>query len=398
MATLLLTEMFPPKTGGSSRWFWEIYRRLPREKFVIAAGEDARQAEVDQFHNLRIIRLPLQSSEWGVFSRSGLTWYWSLMKRFGMIIKSDGIDRIHCGRSLPEGWIAWMLKQRYGIPYICYVHGEEVNTAVAGQATTGILSSRQLRWMIRKVIYGADFVIANSRNTQEILLQGWNLPFQQIRVMYPGVDTERFVPAVIDDAVRAQLNWSDRQVVLTVGRLETRKGHDQMIAALSAIRKKIPNILYAIVGNGECEQSLRALVEREGHSQHVQFLGELSDDRLVRCYQQCDLFVLPNRQVGNDIEGFGIVLLEAQACGKPVVAGASGGTAETMRVAETGRVISCDGPHELERTVVELLNDGELRKRMGQAARQWVVERFDWRILSQNVKSLFGDCIRYPAV
>ena len=95
MATLLLSEMFPPKTGGSSRWFWEIYRRLPREKFVIAAGEDPRQSNVDQNHNLRIKRLPLQSLDWGIFSRSGLTWYLGIMKKLEPIIKSEGIDRIH---------------------------------------------------------------------------------------------------------------------------------------------------------------------------------------------------------------------------------------------------------------------------------------------------------------
>jgi len=388
MPTLLLTEMFPPKTGGSSRWFWEIYRRLPREEFVIAAGEDPRQAEVDQFHNLRVIRLPLQSSEWGVFSRSGLTWYWGLMKRFGAILKSEDIDQIHCGRSLPEGWIAWMLKQRYGLPYACYVHGEEVNAVSVGKPT-GIFTSRQLRWMIRKVVAGSKFVIANSRNTQQILLRDLKVPHSKIHVMYPGVDTGRFVVTEQNEVIRRRLGWNDRQVVLTVGRLETRKGHDQLILALRSMRKLIPNILYAIVGTGEREQFLRSLVKKEGLSHYVQFLNEVNDEELVQCYQQCDVFVLPNRQIGNDIEGFGMVLLEAQACGKPVIAGASGGTEETMRIPQTGRVILCDGPHELQKVIVELLNDRELRSRMGQAARQWVVENFDWTPLSRQARALF---------
>ncbi len=119
---------------------------------------------------------------------------------------------------------------------------------------------------------------------------------------------------------------------------------------------------------------LRALVRNEGLTEHVQFLGEVNDEQLLRCYQQCDLFVLPNRQVGNDIEGFGMVLLEAQACGKPVLAGASGGTAETMRIPETGRIVSCDSPERLAGVVIELLNNASLRTQMGQAGRQWVVE------------------------
>ena len=122
---------------------------------------------------------------------------------------------------------------------------------------------------------------------------------------------------------------------------------------------------------------------------HVQFLGEPDDTRLVACYQQCDLFVLPNRAVGKDIEGFGMVLLEAQACGRPVVAGDSGGTAETMRIPETGRVVCCDGPDELGALVAELLADPALRNRMGEAGRQWVSARFDWQVLTAQADILF---------
>jgi phosphatidylinositol alpha-1,6-mannosyltransferase len=388
MATLLISENFPPRTGGSSRWFWEIYRRLPRAEIVIAAGDDQQQEDFDRTHQLRLIRLPLTSSDWGFCSPLTLGWYWSVFQSLAAVVRSQGIDQIHCGRTLPEGWLAWMLKQRYRIPYICYAHGEEINTSYVGQPS-GVLTSRQLRWMLRRVMRGADFVIANSRSTKQILTNGWGLSESKIRIMHPGVDTQRFVPAERNEAERTQLGWKDRQVVLSVGRLDPRKGHDQMILALHAIMKTSPNVLYAIIGDGEQSEFLRALVDREDLTDHVQFLGELNDDKLLSCYQQCDLFVLPNRQVGNDIEGFGIVLLEAQACGKAVVAGASGGTAETMRAPDTGRVISCDDPVRLAAEVIELLSDSDLRSQMGKAGRQWVVERFGWSALSRRAKDLF---------
>jgi phosphatidylinositol alpha-1,6-mannosyltransferase len=145
-----------------------------------------------------------------------------------------------------------------------------------------------------------------------------------------------------------------------------------------------------MVGDGERYEFLRRLVEKERLTDHVQFLGELNDESLLSCYQQCDLFVLPNRQVGNDIEGFGIVLLEAQACGKAVVAGESGGTAETMRALETGRVVPCDSHDQLAAVVVELLNNTGLRAQMGHAGRQWVVEHFDWTVLRQRAEELFN--------
>jgi phosphatidyl-myo-inositol dimannoside synthase len=389
MVTLLMSEIFPPKTGGSSRWFWEIYRRLPREKFVIVSGEDQRQSDFDRTHDLRLVRLPLTFSDWGVFDPRMLRRYWSVANKLAKTVKREGVNQIHCGRCLPEGWIAWMIKQRYGIPYLCYGHGEEINLNSDGQPF-GVLSSRQLRWMTRTVLRGAYLVIANSRNSERILLNEWSLAKSKVRIMHPGVDTNRFVPAAKNATARARLGWQGRPVVLTVGRLETRKGHDQMILALHAIRRTNPDVLYAIVGDGERHEFLRTLVEKERLTDHVQFFGELNDESLLSCYQQCDLFVLPNRQVGNDIEGFGIVLLEAQACGKAVVAGDSGGTAETMRAPETGRVIPCDSHDQLAAVVVELLNNTVLRAQMGQAGRQWVVEHFDWTVLRQRAEELFN--------
>jgi phosphatidylinositol alpha-1,6-mannosyltransferase len=207
--------------------------------------------------------------------------------------------------------------------------------------------------------------------------------------MHPGVDVERFVPSEADEDVRATLGWRNRKVILTVGRLQKRKGHDMLIRALPEVRRAFPDVLYSIVGDGDEHDSLRQLVAELGLSEFVQFRGETSDEELIRCYQQCDLFVLPNRDVNGDFEGFGMVLLEAQACGKPVVAGASGGTAETMSIPETGHVVLCDRPDELAELVTRLLADEPLRATMGEAARAWAVERFSWESLSRQAHELF---------
>jgi phosphatidylinositol alpha-1,6-mannosyltransferase len=252
-----------------------------------------------------------------------------------------------------------------------------------------MMTSRQFRWMTRAVLRGAAGLIANSENTAAILRDQWHVPAERVRVLHPGVDTERFVPAARDPAARGRLDWGDRPVVLTVGRLQERKGHDLMIHALRTVRAALPDVLYAIVGEGEERPRLARLVAQEGLGQHVQFLGALPDEDLARCYQQCDLFVLPNRQVWLDIEGFGIVLLEAQACGKPVVAGVSGGTRESIQVPETGRLVDCERPQELAATTVELLAEPDQLRRMGAAARRWAVERFDAAMLSDRAHQLF---------
>jgi phosphatidylinositol alpha-1,6-mannosyltransferase len=287
---------------------------------------------------------------------------------------------VHCGRPLPEGVMGLALRALTGVPFLCYVHGEDVGTAS---------TSREQSWLIRRVFGRAACVLANSRNTARILREQWGLAPQRLAVLHPGVDTGRFVPAGRSPAVRRRLGWGERPVVLTAGRLQKRKGQDHMIRALPAVRRAFPDVLYAVVGGGEERAALEGLAAREGVAAHVQFLGEVADAELIRCYQQCDLFALPNRQVGRDIEGFGMVLLEAQACGRPVLAGASGGTAETMRVPETGRVVCCEDPGRLAAAVVELLGDPGRLDRMGAAGRRWVVERFDWDALGRQARRLF---------
>ena len=186
------------------------------------------------------------------------------------------------------------------------------------------------------------------------------------RALYPGVDTLRFTPAPRCDAWRARLGWAS-PLVLTVGRLQIRKGQDQMIRALRQIRRSIPDVLYSIVGDGEERQRLEVLARDEGLRDHVQFRGEASDAEMIECYQQCDLFALPNREVAGDFEGFGMVLLEAQACGKPVLAGTSEGHPKRCEFPKRG-FVDCGRPEPLADAVVELLSD-RAGGRMGTAAR-----------------------------
>jgi phosphatidylinositol alpha-1,6-mannosyltransferase len=139
------------------------------------------------------------------------------------------------------------------------------------------------------------------------------------------------------------------------------------------------------------------LIQAEDVAGHVQLLGEADDQRLISAYQQCDLSILPNRQVGHDIEGFGMVLIEAQACGKPVIAGASGGTSEAVNAPQTGLVVPCETPESIAAAVASLLRDEPLRQAMGQAARQWVTARFDWPALADQAQQIFGSLARRAA-
>ena len=381
MKTLLISDIFPPKTGGSGRWLWEIYRRQPDDLTVIAAGEDSRAEEFDHTHDLNLHRMPLPVRDWGITSVAGFMDYRRSLAKLRALREHHEYTQVHCARCLPEGWMALRLKATFGTPYVCYVHGEEANYATA---------SRVLSWMMRRVLAGAQFVIANCRNSKRLLVEDWQLKPDKIRILHPGCDTRQFVPADRDPATRRKLGWDDRLVVLTVGRLQERKGQDQMIRAVAAIRDSVPNVLYSIVGDGEDRSRLKRLVAELDVAGHVDFRGEPNDEELIRCYQQCDLFVLANRQVGEDIEGFGMVLVEAQACGKPVLAGASGGTAETMKIPETGQVIPCETPNHLAEIIPDLLLSKERCEQMGRAGRKWAVEQFDWENLSVEAHKIMA--------
>jgi phosphatidylinositol alpha-1,6-mannosyltransferase len=178
-------------------------------------------------------------------------------------------------------------------------------------------------------------------------------------------------------------------VVLTVGALQKRKGQDMMIRALPTVRAVCPDVLYVMAGEGWERPKLEQLVDDLDVRGAVHFMDAPPDNEVVTLYQQCDLFVLANRQVGWDIEGFGIVLLEAQACGIPVIAGRSGGTSETLQGGVTGELVACESPELLADVVTSLLNDVDRRHAMGAAGRQWVQSRFDWTVLAAQAGRLF---------
>ncbi|OZG73434.1 glycosyl transferase family 1 [Hahella sp. CCB-MM4] len=377
--TLLLSEIFPPVKGGSGRWFWEVYNRLPSDRVVVAAGNNEQAAAFDKKNPLKTFRLPLSSTSWGLRSLVGLKFYWSVYWAVRKLVKQEKIEVIHCGRCLPEGFVAYLISKTMGIPYICYIHGEDVETAA---------TSRELSWIVHRSLGGAEKLVCNSQNTADIVLNTWHASREKTHVVHPGVDAGYFVPAAPDAEVRDSLGWGQRPVVVTVGRLQLRKGQDMLIQALPEIRQQFPDILYAIIGEGEEKAALVKLAADLGVTDNVAMMSELSDEQMLQCYQQCDVFVLPNRTVGRDIEGFGMVLVEAQACAKPVIAGDSGGTAETMKVGETGYIVDCTSPAPLARQIIEVLSNLEQRKSMGAAGRQHVEQNLDWSKLAEQARQL----------
>jgi phosphatidyl-myo-inositol dimannoside synthase len=297
MKVLLLTDMFPPRSGGSGRWLWELYRRLEGVSVHVVAGTTAGAQAFDRTAPMPIERILLSFSSWGVWNPAGAAQYARATLQVSRVVSRVRPDVIHCGKSLPEGLLAAFVTRWHRIPFHCFVHGEELT--LAG-------TSRELTRLTRKVLRESAGVFANSRHTRDILMRSWGVQERHITVMHPGVDTSKFTPAPASAAVRQRLGWTGRRVILTVGALQKRKGQDMLIRALPAIRARCPDVLYAIAGEGWERPYLEQLVAEHGVGDVVQFRGVPADAELVECYQQCDLFALPNRQVGWDFEGFGM--------------------------------------------------------------------------------------------
>lgn len=377
--TLLLTENFPPKEGGSGRWFWELYSRLPNDKVLIVANDTPEGREFDNTHELDIVRIELESTEWGLASTKGLGFYWETIRKVLKLIKEHDIKEVHCGRVIPEGVIARALKLLAGARYNCFVHGEDVETAA---------TSREHSLLVKNVCKNASMLICNSENTANIVRKLGFDSGSKCEVLHPGVDTSRFEVAAPDTSFRQKMGWSGKRVLLTVGRLQRRKGQDFLIKSMPALLNEFPDLFYAVVGRGECYDELISLVDQHELHDNVCVYPDMDDEALIKCYQQCDIFILPNRTIDNDIEGFGMVLVEAQVCGKPVIAGDSGGTRETMNIGKTGHIIDCSSTENLLNGLSPILRNREIVDGEVDIA-DYAKNRFNWDQHVAKAKRLF---------
>ncbi|NDW21621.1 glycosyltransferase [Alteromonas hispanica] len=364
---LLLTQNFPPTDGGSCRWFWELYSRLPTDKVVVATDIVDGSEQFDNTHNMLVERIPLFSKEWGIISLAGILFYLRSIKNVMKLVKKHQIEEIHCGRVIHEGVIALAVKMFTGVPYKCFVHGEDVETAA---------TSREHSALVSQVCKKASRLICNSHNSAMLVEKLGFASKGVCSVLHPGVDTDVFKPAAPDELFREQVGWQNKTVMLTVGRLQRRKGQDFLIKAMPELLKHKPDLHYAVVGRGELEKELRDSISELGLERCVTLHTDFSDEQLVKAYQQCDFFILPNRTIGNDIEGFGMVLVEAQACGKYVIAGESGGTAETMIIGNTGDVIDCSNVNKLSSNLLNKLSS-EMEVNLDDS-RNYIVTSFSW--------------------
>jgi phosphatidylinositol alpha-1,6-mannosyltransferase len=293
-------------------------------------------------------------------------------------------DILHCGDLYPPGLIGAILKRTLGLPFIAYCHGEEITQT----------DQRRFQPAIRNFVYqSADAIIANGSFAIENLLR-IGIPESKIHKITPGLDTSNFFPDTASDELRQKYGINNELVLLTVARLTPRKGQARVIAALGALGSKIPPVKYVIVGRGGHEPKLRAQVESLGLEDKVVFAGFVPDEAINQHYNLSDVLVMPNIKESGDVEGFGMVFLEANAVGLPVIGGRSGGTADAVQDGVTGFLVDEFDEEELYNKLILLLNNPDLRKSMGQAGLVRARNDFSWDSRAELLRDISLDVIK----
>lgn len=360
---LLVTNDFPPRPGGIQSYLEQFVDRLVADgehEVTVYAPQWKGADDFDREAPYRIVRHPgtLMLPEPGVERR---------MRR---LIEDGGIETVWFGAAAPLALLANRARAAGAVWVVASTHGHEVGWSMLPGA----------RSALRRIGDTTDVVTFVSRYTRGRFASAFG-PTARMEHLPPGVDVARFHPnPAARTQLRARYGLGERPTVVCVSRLVPRKGQDMLIRALPEIRRRVDGAALVIVGGGPYLESLQNLSERLGVTGDVVFTRGVPAAELSAHYSIGDVFAMPCRTRGSglDVEGLGIVFLEASATGVPVVAGRSGGAPETVKDGETGRVVDGRSHADIVEAVGGLLANPELARRMGEAGRRWVSLDWSW--------------------
>lgn len=386
MKILLTTDCYLPHAGGSRVYYHNLYKRLVTkfgDEVTVLTKKVPGWKEFDRQElneSLRIIRRfrPLPTWKYRELPKGLL----SLAETLRVMTGSQ-FDLMACGDLYPQGFIGLLLKRAFGMPYLTFCHGEEVTQTDMG---------RYIHKVRDRIYQGADHVVAASPFAYQNLIR-IGIPAERITMITPGVDCERFRPQPKNAALVERFGLQDKRVLTTVSRLIPRKGHDVILRAVAKLLPQARDVRYLIVGEGPTQESLTRLVAELGLANHVVFTGPVPQAQLCDYYNLGDIFVMANRAIAGDIEGFGMVFLEASAAGKPVVGGRSGGADAAIQDGVSGFLVNPEDSEELASTLRCLVLDSALCHRMADAGLRRVRGEFSWESRSQTLHELSWDIV-----
>lgn len=379
--TLLVTNDFPPRHGGIQSYLHNFAATLPPERLTVLTSSyppgDTRSFDAAQPYEVIRSRHTMMTPTPDV------------VRQAADLVRSRGIETVWFGAAAPLGLMASRLRQAGARRVIASTHGHEVGWWMAP-------GTRQL---LARIAAGADVMTYVSEYTRRRLAGAFDRAGATAHLP-SGVESDVFRP---DPAARTRLRrrygLADRPVVLCLSRLVPRKGADSLIRAMPAIRREVPGAALIIAGEGRYERRLRTLVAQHGVGDDVLFTGRVAPDEIAAHYAMPDVFAMPCRTRGGglDVEGLGVVYLEAAAAGVPVIAGTSGGAPETVLPGESGLVVDGRQTEVLAEAVVSILGDADRAARMGAAGRNWVQTAWNWDLLGSRLRALIDGEPAQPA-
>jgi phosphatidylinositol alpha-1,6-mannosyltransferase len=369
--TLVVTNDFPPRQGGIQTFVAALLATRPPDSLVVLASDHPGAAEHDATLPYPVVRAPttmLLPTPAAARAAAGLA-------------REHDCDTAFFGAAAPLGLLAPGLRRAGVQRLVGATHGHE----------TGWVTLPGARQLLQRIAGGLDVLTYISEYTHGRLAPALATR-TDLRQLSPGVDVDRFTPDVDGTTVRERYGLDDDLVVVCVSRLVPRKGQDVLLRGWPQVLARHPRARLLLVGGGPLEASLRKTVAAEGLAHSVVLTGGVPSDQLPEHYAAGDVFAMPcrTRRGGLDVEGLGMVFLEAAACGLPVVAGTSGGAPETVREGVTGHVVDPRSPAAVAGVLADLLDDPARARAMGTAGRAWVEQRWSWTTIAQTFAAVLG--------
>jgi phosphatidyl-myo-inositol dimannoside synthase len=365
--TLLVTNDFPPRPGGIQAFVHNLAVRQPAGSVVVYASTWRGAAAFDAEQPFEVVRE----------DTSVLLPTPRVARRAAGIARAHGCEAVWFGAAAPLGLLAGGLRRRAGVRRaVAQTHGHEVGWAMLPGA----------RGLLRRIGREVDVVTYLGEYTRQRLAR----VVPRLERLAPGVDTTLYHPDVDGEQVRRRHGLGGRPVVVCVSRLVPRKGQDALIRALPLIRRRVAGTALLVVGGGPDRERLARLARAAGVCDDVVFTGSVPSAELPAHYAAGDVFAMPcrTRRRGLDVEGLGIVYLEASATGLPVVAGDSGGAPDAVRDGETGYVVDGRDVAAVADRVATVLADRDLAAKLGRAGREWVEAEWRWQTQADRMTAL----------
>ncbi len=377
MRVLVVTNDLPPRVGGIQYYVDQLCRGL------VEAGDDVTvygstydgADDWDRTAPYRVVRAG---------TRTLLPTPTALRHTLRLIEHTDA-EVVVFGATFPLGLLGPRITARTGVPYVGFTHGLEVSTARLPGGSR----------LLRTIGANAAAITYVSHWCRDILEPAFGRGPEHA-MLPPAVDPAVFHPGVDGEAVRARLGFGDEPVVVCVSRMVERKGQDQLIRALPELRRRVDGARLLIVGGGPFEPELRALADTVGVSEWVTIVGEVSDAELPAHFAAGDVFAMPcrERRGGREVEAFGIVFIQAEAIGRPVVAGNIGGVPDAVAAGRTGLLVDGEDLAAVTDAVASLLGDPERATVMGAAGSRFVRDGFTWDRRTDDLRALLARVVR----